>query len=98
MSGCLRGLIQEDLSKFGCVSDELALQVRAIAMVCVQAICKTDKALWLPSSLHLAAYYDSVELLEILIEVFNYEEAMALDGSTPAQFAAMKGHLRALAI
>nr|CRZ23964.1 Bm9608 [Brugia malayi] len=62
------------------------------------AICKTDKALWLPSSLHLAAYYDSAELLEILIEVFSYEEAMAVDGLTPAQFAAMKGHLRALAI
>ncbi|EFO23354.2 hypothetical protein LOAG_05130 [Loa loa] len=97
MSGCLHGLIQADLSKFGCVSDELALQVRAIAMVCVQAVCKTDKALWPPSSLHLAAYYDSVEILEILLEVFDYEEAMTLDGS-PAQFAAMKGHLRALAV
>uniref|UniRef100_A0A915PVP0 BTB domain-containing protein n=1 Tax=Setaria digitata TaxID=48799 RepID=A0A915PVP0_9BILA len=98
MSGCLYGLIRADLSKFGCISDELALQVRAIAMVCVQAVCKTDKGLWPPSSLHLAAYYDSVDLLEILLEVFDYGEAMTFDGSTPAQFAAMKGHLRALAV
>ncbi|CAG9535536.1 unnamed protein product [Cercopithifilaria johnstoni] len=98
MSGCLLGLIQEDMSKFGCVSDELAIQVRAIAMVCVQSLCKADKTLWPPSSLHLAAYYNSVEILEILLKVFDYEEAMSFDGSTPAQFAAMKGHLRALAV
>ncbi|VDK62327.1 unnamed protein product [Onchocerca ochengi] len=98
MSGCLYGLIQADLSKFGYVSDELALQIRTIAMVCVQAICKADKAHWPFSSLHLAAYYNSVELLEILLEVFDYKEAMTLEGLTPAQFAAMKGHLRALAV
>ncbi|VDO34089.1 unnamed protein product, partial [Onchocerca flexuosa] len=98
MSGCLYGLIQADLTKFGHVSDELALQIRTIAMVCVQAICKADKAHWPFSSLHLAAYYNSVELLEILLEVFDYKEAMTLEGLTPAQFAAMKGHLRALAV
>lgn len=68
--------VSADLSKFGYVSDELALQIRTIAMVCVQAICKADKAHWPFSSLHLAAYYNSVELLEILLEVFDYKEAM----------------------
>ncbi|KAM3726248.1 Inhibitor of Bruton tyrosine kinase [Dirofilaria immitis] len=98
MSGCLYGLIQADLSKFGCVSDELALQIRTIAMVCVQAVYKADKAFWPLSSLHLAAYYNSVELLEILLEIFDYNEIMTLEGLTPAQLAAMKGHLRALAV
>ncbi|KAL3982187.1 Regulator of chromosome condensation (RCC1) repeat family protein [Acanthocheilonema viteae] len=98
MSGCLLGLIQEDLSRFDCVSDELALQIRVIAMVCVQSQCRAEPALWPPSSLHLTSYYNSVNILEILLEVFGYEESMSFDGSTPAQFAAMKGHLRALVV
>ncbi|VDK81843.1 unnamed protein product [Litomosoides sigmodontis] len=98
MSGCLLGIIREDLSRFGYISDKLALQVRIIAMVLVQSICETNKKLWPPSSLHLASYYNCFEMLEIMLKVFDYDETMSFDGATPAQFAVVRGHLRALTV